>query len=120
MKSLTCIVCPNGCSLTVGKQGDQWQVDGNLCPKGRDFAIGEMEHPMRTVCTTVRTTLPGLPRLPVHTDREIPLSKVLQAMNEIKCVTLDHPVHTGDIVIRQICGTCTNIIASSDTDERME
>lgn len=117
MKSLTCIVCPNGCALTVDKQDGKWEVQGNLCPKGHDFAIGEMEHPMRTVCTTVRTTLPGLPRLPVHTDREIPLAKVFQAMDEIKSVTLGHPVHTGDIVIGQISGTDANIVASTDAFE---
>lgn len=71
MKTLTCIVCPNGCTVTIDKSGDDFIVKGNMCKRGRDFAINEMTNPKRSICSTVKTTIEGFPRLPVRTDGEV-------------------------------------------------
>jgi CxxC motif-containing protein len=114
MKSLTCIICPIGCELTLQKQGDGWSVRGNLCPKGRDFAVREMENPMRMVCSTVKTSLPGIRRLSVRTDKEVPLSMIRDVMDQIRGIVLDHPVHIGEVLIEHVCETESNIIATTD------
>ena len=44
-REITCIVCPNGCTLNIDfeKNADGkiavTSVSGNLCPRGRDYAV---------------------------------------------------------------------------------
>ena len=114
MKNITCIVCPNGCEISVeGKEGD-WKISGNACPKGRVFAINEMTNPLRSICSTVRTTFEDYPRLPVRTDREVPKERIFEIMDQINKVIIDNPVHSGDIIIENVLNTGVNIISESD------
>jgi CxxC motif-containing protein len=114
MKNMTCIICPNGCLLEVDKHGEEFVVRGNMCPRGRDFGINEMTNPKRSICSTVKTSYKSVPRLPVRTDGEIPLDYIFRAMGEINGISLDHPVHRGEIIIKDILGTGVNIISTSD------
>lgn len=114
MKKITCIICPNGCLLEVDKQGDEYIVAGNMCKKGTEFAVNEMTNPKRSVCSTVKTSYESVPRLPVRTEGEIPLECVFKIMGEINKVIIDHPVHSGEIIIKNVLGTGVNIISTSD------
>ena len=114
MREIICIVCPNGCSLKVDKVDGGWTIAGNLCPKGKDFAVSEMTNPTRSISSTVRTDFKELPRLPVRTDGEIPLQSIFTAMEEMNKVLVHKPVHIGDIIIKNICDTGVNIIAAAD------
>jgi CxxC motif-containing protein/thioredoxin reductase len=113
-ETLTCIVCPNGCTLSVEKLNGEWLVQGNLCPRGKEFAITEMTSPMRTICTTVRTIYKDIPRLSVRTDREIPKNQIFSIMEEINKIILERRVYNGDIIIENILNTGANIIATSN------
>ena len=113
-ETLTCIVCPNGCRLSIEKVNGEWIVQGNLCPKGKEFAVNEMTSPMRTICTTVKTIYKDMPRLAVRTDREIPKGKIFTLMQEINKINLEHRVYNGDIIIENILNTGANIIATSN------
>ena len=53
-RNLTCIICPRGCALTVEGEKDNLVVTGNACPKGKQYAIDECTHPVRTVTSIVR------------------------------------------------------------------
>lgn len=114
MVNLTCIICPNGCNLTVDMIDNKWIVNGNMCPKGREFAINEMTNPKRSICSTVKTIYEEIPRLSVRTDGEVPKDKIFDIMNEINKVCLKKKVHNGDVIIEDILGTGVNIIATSD------
>lgn len=114
MKTLTCIVCPNGCTITIDKSGDDFIVKGNMCKRGRDFAISEMTNPKRSICSTVKTTIEGFPRLPVRTDGEVPFGLIFPVMKEINRIVIDKPVHSGEIIIKDVLGTGTDVIATSD------
>lgn len=114
MKNFTCIVCPNGCSLSIEKVGDQWEVKGNSCPKGRDFAISEVTDPRRSICSTVKTIFKKAPRLPVKTSGEVPLKDIFNVMHKINSVQVEKPIHTGDVVIENVCNTGVNVVATSD------
>ena len=114
MKKLTCIVCPNGCELTIEKSKEQWIVEGNLCPRGKDFAINEMINPKRSICSTVKTVYKEMPRLPVRTDGEIPFQDIFPLMKLLSTVVIDHPVHNGEKVIENPFDTGVNVIATSD------
>ena len=114
MKILTCIVCPNGCTITIDKAGDDFIVSGNMCRRGRDFAINEVTNPKRSVCSTVKTTIDKFPRLPVRTNGEVPMSLIFPVMNEISKVKVEKPVHSGEKIIENVLGTGIDVIAASD------
>lgn len=114
LKKITCIICPNGCTLSVDNIKGEWVVLGNLCKRGRDFAISEMTNPKRSICSTVRTKFETFPRLPVRTDGEIPYDCIFNVMDALKDVLVEHPVHRGERIVKDVCRTGVDIIATSD------
>ena len=56
IRELTCIVCPRGCQLKVelDEKGAVLNVEGFTCPRGKQYAVDECTHPMRTITSTVR------------------------------------------------------------------
>ncbi len=92
---ITCIECPRGCRIEVVKESDGYRVKGNRCKRGKEYAVREAECPMRTLTTTVRTVFPDLPRLPVRTSSDIPLSEIFRFMEMINGVTLDRRIPHG-------------------------
>lgn len=113
MKKLTCIVCPNGCALTVEGDLDSIRVTGNLCRRGEQFAKEELLRPMRTICTTVRTEFAAAPVLPVRVSAEIPKDRIKDVMQEINRVVLKEPVGRGDVIVPDVLGLGVDVIATS-------
>lgn len=109
--NMTCIVCPNGCRLTVENEGGKIKVDGAQCKKGIDFAGAELTNPTRSLTTTVKTAFADMPRLPVKTNGEIPKGKMLEAMKLIKNVYVTKRFHVGDIVLPDVFGV--DIVATA-------
>jgi len=63
MRSLTCIVCPIGCALTVEEASDgTLTVTGNRCPRGAVYAQEEIIAPERVVTATIRLGPAGVCR----------------------------------------------------------
>ena len=110
---MTCIVCPNGCALTVEKNGEEITVSGNRCKRGEAFAKAELTRPMRTICSTVKTVFPDVPVLPVRTSSEIPKDKIFAVMEEINKVTVRERIHSKDIIIHNVLNLNADIIATS-------
>ena len=113
MKELYCITCPTGCRLTVSEQGGEFVVGGNECKRGADFAKAETTNPTRSLTTTVRTSLPGVPVLPVRTDGEIPKGKIKDAMRELSGVVVSQELDCGDTIVENIAGCGVRVIATS-------
>ena len=109
---MTCIVCPNSCTLTVTKTEDGWKVEGNKCKRGERFAIGEMTNPVRTISSTVATSLPDLPVLPVRVSAEFPKQRIFDVMREIDKVRLERRPEPGEAVIADVCGLGIDVIAA--------
>ncbi len=114
MENLTCILCPKGCSLTACKVGEEWEIKGNKCTMGREFALSEIKNPTRSICSTIKTTFKKVPRLPVKTNGEVPLEITFDVIAEINSKLVGEPVHVGDVIIENVCNTGINIIATSD------
>ena len=114
MKEMTCITCPNGCHLQIEEKDGKLLVTGNQCKRGEAFAISELTHPMRTICSTVRTTCREVPVLPVRVSQEIPKERIFDVMREIHRVVLDHPVSAGDVIIPHVLGLSADVIATSN------
>lgn len=81
-RELTCIVCPMGCHIKVLSDGDQIvSITGNTCPRGKEYAVTECTHPVRTLTTTIKCTDGRL--LPVKTKKPIPKEKIREYMDFI-------------------------------------
>lgn len=114
MKEMTCITCPNGCLLQVDETEGGIRVTGNACPRGETFAIAELTHPMRTICSTARTTYPETPVVPVRVSGEIPKERIFDVMKEINNIVVDRRVKRGDVLIADVLGLGVDVIVTSD------
>ena len=103
-KSFICINCPLGCPLTVTvENGEVKSVTGNTCKRGELYAVKEVTAPARTVTSTVRVLNGERPVVAVRTKA-------------INAAEITAPVHIGDIVIENVCGTGVNVVASADDE----
>ncbi len=114
-KELICINCPLGCTLNVTLQDNKiLQVTGNTCPRGAAYAHQECTHPTRTLTTTIRVTGGCSPVTSVKTASPIPKEKMTACMEQIKKTTVPAPIHMGDILISNLAGTGTDLIATKN------
>ena len=112
-RELTCIVCPRGCQLTVELEGKNvLSVSGNICKRGAVYAENECVNPMRTVTTTAKTNDGGV--VAVKTETTIPKEKMFDVMKEINFVKAPCKVRIGDVIIKNVCGTGSDIVATSN------
>lgn len=116
-----CTTCPSECLLTVEVERDAGghvaavrSVTGNSCPRGDKFAHQELTCPMRVLTTTVAITGGNEALLPVRTAEAIPLELHAQAMDLIRGLTVEAPIHMGDVVLANLLNTNIDLIASMD------
>ncbi len=114
MKTITCILCPRGCSVewSQGIEGDDYRISGNNCPKGVEYVLEEMHKPMRMLTTTVSTISIIHPRLPVRTSGKIPRGMIFPAMKEIRKIRVEEPVVPGDIVVADFLELGIDLVSS--------
>lgn len=110
-KELTCIVCPRGCRLTID---DNLNVTGNSCPRGAQYAKDEMTNPKRMITSIVRVKNRENMMVSVKTSQSIPKGKIFDVMAEIEKVSVNAPVHIGDIIIKDVLGTGSDIVATKE------
>jgi CxxC motif-containing protein len=111
---LICINCPRGCHLKVD---EKLNVTGNFCPRGAAYGKQEVTNPVRTVTSTVRIEGAELPLCPVKTATAAPKGKMKDIMASINEVKLVAPVHIGDVVIKNVCGTGVDVVACRNMDK---
>lgn len=109
---LTCISCPMGCRMIVDVQdGKVIRVRGNACPRGEKYAQQEAVSPQRVVTAVVSIKGSQLP-LSVKTDGTIPKDKIFDVMVELNALQLQAPIKIGDVVVKDVCGTDVDVIAT--------
>lgn len=115
-RELTCIVCPRGCQLKVdlAADGSITNIEGFTCPRGKQYAIDECTHPMRTVTSTVRAK--GGDPVPVKTSTPIPKELIFACMEEINKVEVALPVKIGDVVIRNLLSTGADVVVTANRE----
>lgn len=114
-KTMTCIVCPRGCKLTVQYDYDQLiNCEGNFCIRGKKHAESEIFSPSRTLTTTVKTNSKEVPFLPVKTSKPIPKDLLFEAMRIISKITVNVPVKVGDNIMVDFISNGTNLIAGRE------
>ena len=112
VKVIRCIVCPTGCQIQAIKKGSEIEFEGYTCKRGLEYAQQEYYEPKRILTTTIRVENGFLPLVPVRTDKPILKDKINDALNEIANTQVKAPIEMGDILIENILGLESNIIAS--------
>jgi CxxC motif-containing protein len=104
-----------GCQLQVELDGDQVvSVSGNTCPRGKQYAIDECTHPMRTITSTARTENGEV--IPVKTNRTIPKELMFECMKELNKAVVKLPARVGDVVIANVLGTGADVVVTANMD----
>ena len=117
IRTLTCISCPMGCPLTVGMDGDEIiSVTGNTCKRGDVYARKEMTAPTRIVTSTVKVTNGNADMVSVKTKTDIPKDKIFDCVKCLKGVSVEVPVHIGDVIVPNAAGTGGDIVAAKDVE----
>lgn len=104
-RTLTCIICPRGCTLNVTMEDNKVTVSGHGCNRGEQYGIDECLHPTRTVTSTVRVANRKDTMVSVKTAAPIPKEEMETVMQLIRCAQVEAPVHIGDTVIDNVFGT---------------
>ena len=121
MRKLICIMCPIGCEIQVTIQDKEViEVKGNLCPRGKDWAIKEVRSPQRTVISVVKVIDGELPVVPVKTTRPIPKDKIHELMREIAKVTIRAPVSLGQVILEKPLGLDVAVVATREIKRKDE
>lgn len=112
VKELTCITCPQGCSIKVetDDNGNVKNVEGNTCKRGYEYAVNEVTNPVRTITTTVKSSNGKM--LSVKTDKSIPKKLIFDCMKEINKIEVIGKITIGQIVLENILNTGANVIAT--------
>jgi CxxC motif-containing protein len=117
VRELTCIECPTGCTITVSVEvGRAVLVEGFGCRRGHDYAVTEVERPVRLITTTVPTSGLSLRMVPVRTTRPIPRSMRTEAMKQLRSVKVDRPVKVGDAIISNLLGLGVDVVATREVN----
>ena len=111
MTEVICTMCPNGCHLQVDEAHD-YAVTGNRCPRGAIYGKAELTNPVRIVTSTVRIEGAARPSLPVKTAGDVPKGKMFDIVAALNDVCVQAPVHVGDVVLADVCGTGVDVVAS--------
>lgn len=110
-KEITCTGCPMGCMVQVELEGENvYSVTGNGCMRGEVYARTEVVRPTRIVTSTVQVK--GGDVLSVKTKEAIPKEKIMDCMEALKKVSVQPPVHIGDIVLEDVANTGVPIVAT--------
>lgn len=109
MTELICIACPKGCRLKVDRE---LNVSGNACPRGAVYGREEVQNPVRTVTSTVCIKGALHCRCPVKTAAPVPKGLVRPVMQALNRVRLTAPVSVGQVVVRDVCSTGVDIVAT--------
>lgn len=100
--------------MNIEGDGKDIKVTGNKCKRGLQFAVSEQTCPMRTICSTVKTSFKNAPVLPVRVSSDIPKDKIFEVMKKINSVTVRKKLGRGDVVIPDVLGLGVDVIATSD------
>ena len=113
-QNLTCIGCPLGCSISVSlsDNGEVSEITGNTCKTGEEYARKEVTNPSRVVTSIVKINNGDVNMVSVKTAEDIPKGKIFDCMEALKKVTVTAPVQIGEVIIKNVCGTGVDVIAT--------
>lgn len=122
-KEMTCIVCPNGCTLKLDYEIREGKpvldkVTGNLCPRGLEYARQELLAPKRTIASSVLVEGGALPLVSVRTRGAIPKEKISAVMEEIRKCCVKAPITAGTVLLPNVLGLGADVIATKTVEKK--
>lgn len=113
IKELVCVNCPMGCLVKVElEDGVIQSIQGNSCPKGKEYAQSETIRPMRILTSTVLVEHGFHRVVPVITKEAIPLDMMDEAMEEVRKLKVEAPVTVGQVIKENLANTGVCLLAS--------
>lgn len=110
---VTCIVCPIGCEIEVIiKDNKVIEVTGNMCPRGKDYAIQEVTSPRRVVMSVIPVKNGDFPTVSVKTDKPVSKDLISKIMRELAKVEIEAPVEIGEVIVKNVANSGANIVAT--------
>lgn len=103
-RTLTCIICPRGCTVTVTGEKDALKVTGNGCSRGVEYAIGECTNPVRTVTATVRVANRHDTMVSVKTETPVAKGRMMEVMAALRSIQVNAPLSIGDVILDDAAG----------------
>lgn len=116
IRKLTCINCPMGCSLEVRIDGEDISVTGNMCGRGYEYGKTEVINPVRTLTTSLFVIGGAKPVVSVKTTMPIPKDKIFDCTRFLAGMKVKAPVRAGDVLVRDILGTGSDIVSTRNVD----
>ena len=114
----TCILCPNGCEISVEYEGGELlSAEGNLCPKGLAYVTQEITAPKRTISTSVRVIGGELPVTSVRLTAAVPRERIFDVMREIAKLAVYAPVIAGTVLIRNVLELGSDVIVTKSVEK---
>ena len=113
---LTCVVCPNGCLLTVWEENGETHVEGAACKNGVRYGETELTDPRRVLTTSVAVKGGVLPLVSVRSTAPIQKRFLKEAVAALQHVMVDAPVHIGDLVYEDAAMELT-LLASRNVEK---
>lgn len=112
-KEFICINCPMGCRLRVQLDGGNITVSGNACKRGEAYGKQEAVEPKRILTCLMRASNRTRP-FSVKTSVPVPKEALFRCANAIYETRPAAPLDMGEVVIRDLCGTGADVVATQD------
>lgn len=109
---IICIVCPNGCHLTVENTQKGAVVVGNKCVKGEKYGRDEVTDPRRVVTAVVKTSSSLWPCVPVKSVQALPKKVIPKLLKILYAMQVQLPIQSGDVIIKNFADTGIDIVAT--------
>jgi CxxC motif-containing protein len=116
-QSMICITCPKGCTLELTTDGTTLVRAKGGCKRGHEYAERELKDPRRMVASTVRIENALHPLMPVYTSAAFPKGRIPELLTELRKIQLTAPIRMGQVLVKDICGTGIDILASRSADK---
>ena len=119
-RSFTCVICPNGCEIEAEYRegGEIVSIQGEACPKGKEYVTRELTDPRRNIATSVPVEGGELPLVSVRLDRPIPKAMIFPVMEEINTLRVKAPARIGQVLLENAGGTGSCVIATKNVEKR--
>ena len=112
VKEFVCVSCPVGCMLEATVvDGRVTDVQGYGCKRGVTYAQTEATDPRRVLTSLVDVQGSAMPAS-VKSNKPVPKVLIPDCLRQLRGVTLQPPVHIGDVVLADVCGTGADIVAT--------
>ena len=110
---LTCVLCPVGCELEVGRDAaGGLDVRGHQCDKGVPFAEEEVLRPRRNLATSVPLKGTEAKMVSVRLSGPVPREMLFPILAEIAKLRPEAPVRRGQVLIADVLGSGADVIAT--------